>query len=89
MQIEAVTFSRGIYYVTAGGQIEIRLYSWRATAIFDYAISNGLLTLKSTKGTQVYKHIAESTEKAMAKESAVSLRHDSDGLAVQERSATE
>jgi ankyrin repeat protein len=57
VQIEAVKMSRGIYYVTAGG-IEIRLYHWPATVIFDYSVSNGVLTLKSTRGTQVYKYVS-------------------------------
>jgi ankyrin repeat protein len=58
VRIETIAFSRGVYYVTAGDRIEIQLYSWPAPIVFDYSIANGVLTLKSTQGIQVYKYVS-------------------------------
>ncbi|MFX1487420.1 MAG: hypothetical protein ACFFBS_10075 [Promethearchaeota archaeon] len=59
VQVESIKLMRGPYDVSGTGQIQIKLHHWPSSVMFDYSTSNGVLTLKSSKGTQVYKYIGE------------------------------
>jgi len=58
VQVESIKLMRGPYDVITSGKVSIKLNHWSSAVVFDYSISNGLLTMKSPRGTQVYRFIA-------------------------------
>ncbi len=57
VQIDAIKYMRGACDLVSPGLIWIKLYHWPRPILFTYSISNGVLTLQSSNGKQVYSYI--------------------------------